>query len=72
MKCLEVKKHLYLFLIFLFFPKLQRKYKQNITKIECYGIEVPLEEGKISSQKELAEGRLSLIIKPIKTERHFS
>ena len=32
----EVRKHLFYFsFIFLFFPKLQHKYKQNINKIEC-------------------------------------
>ena len=30
----ELRKHFHLFFIYLFLPKLQREYKQNINKIE--------------------------------------
>ena len=65
----EEKKHLY----YLFFPKLQHKYKQNIKKMniqQCYNTEVCLKEGKIRelTEKGLAEDHVDLIVKSIKNK----
>ena len=63
LKFREVRKHFY----FLFFPKLQLKYKQNriYNNVLCYNIEVSLEESKTRelTGKELVEDRVGLIIK---------